>query len=238
MKWRALLWILVLVVVLTPSVAGEAEHFETVPVSVLDVSAEEITLTSMEEPPDTFVIIADVATSNDPLMGSYPALSYMGYAYRVVPVEELVFVSSGIVTDEDIGEEKILVGGEIPTRANILLSLASGATESVPIYNVVDSKKTSPSSAPGYYVQEVPEGTRNHWVDLNWGKGEQNLTLTVWHPSGLLGTFEDGDDGKMNQRIFLRISDPKGVEGGAWYYRVSGPRIPVALNYSFRTYVG
>lgn len=242
MKWRALLLTAVLVCVLTSSVAGEVDYIETASVCIMTDSAEEIDLTFEEEPPDRVIIISDVAASNEVLIDSYPALSYVRYAYRVVPVEEVVLSSTEVAFTEgmmDGGlEEEVPIGGEIPTSAVITLYPVSDRTESVPIYNMVDIKKTSRSSTPGYYAQEVPEGTGNHWVDLNWGKAEQNLSLTVWHPSGLLGTFRDADDGKKNGRIFLRISDEDGVEGGMWYYRVSGPRIPVALNYSFRTYVG
>ncbi|MBP2146708.1 hypothetical protein J2129_002162 [Methanofollis sp. W23] len=235
MKWRALLWMLVLVCLLIPSVAAEDEHVETVEISIKSDPVQ-----VHEEPAESIIIITDVAASNDALIDSYPSLSYIHYAYRVVPVEEVV-LSSSEVTMTEYGEDMVIIrddASEVAVETEIVFSPGSSLEETVPTYNVINREETSRSSAPVYYAQKVPEGTRHHWVDLDWGKGEQNLTLTVWHPSGLLGTFRDADDGKKNGRIFLRISDPKGVEGGAWYYRVSGPRIPVALNYTFKTYIG
>ncbi|QSZ67417.1 hypothetical protein RJ40_07820 [Methanofollis aquaemaris] len=237
MKWRALLWMLVLVCLLTPSVASEDEHVETV-----EIFIEYDPVVFHEEPPENFIIITDVAASNDALIDSYPSLSYIDYAYRVVPVEEVVLSSSEVtITMAGDSGDMVIIRDDAPEVAvetGIVFSSASGMTETVPIYNLVNREGTSRSSAPVYYAQEVPEGTRHHWVDLDWGESEQDLSLSVWHPSGLLGTFRDIDDGKKNGRIFLRISDQDGVEGGTWYYRVSGPRIPVAHNYSFRTYVG
>lgn len=235
MKWWALLWMLVLVFLLTPSVAAEDEHVETV-----ETIIEYGPVVFHEEPPENFILITDVAASNDALIDSYPSLSYIDYAYRVFPVEEVFLSSSEVTVTEDAGDMVIIRddASEVAVETGIVFSPGSSLEETVPVYSVINREETSRSSAPVYYAQEVPDGTRHHWVDLDWGESEQDLSLSVWHPSGMLSTFRDTDDGKKNGRIFLRISDEEGIESGTWYYRVNGPRIPVAFNYNFRTYVG
>lgn len=284
MKWWALLWMVVLVCLLTSSAAAENEHVETT-----EILIESDPVQIHEEPPENFIIITDVAASNNALIDSYPSLSYIRHAYRVVPVEEVVLSSSevtmtgsggdmviirddasevaletGVVFSsassltETVPVEEIVLSSskvtmtedsgdmviirknapEVAVETKVVYSPGSGMTEAVPVYTMINREEVSRSSAPVYYAQKVPDGTRHHWVDLDWGEAEQDLSLSVWHPSGLLGTFKDADDGRKNGRIFLRISDEEGVESGTWYYRVSGPRIPVPLDYNFKTYVG
>jgi len=89
-----------------------------------------------------------------------------------------------------------------------------------------------------YYLLDIASNTTCFWVDLVWSDPERPLTLTMYHPGGVLGTYDDESDGKEDNRIYLRISNEAGIEEGNWFLKISGSRSFTTRNYSFMTYLG
>jgi len=89
-----------------------------------------------------------------------------------------------------------------------------------------------------YYLLDIASNTTCFWVDLVWSDPERPLTLTMYHPGGVLGTYDDKSDGREDNRIYLRISNDAGIEEGNWFLKISGSRSFTTRNYSFMTYLG
>jgi len=89
-----------------------------------------------------------------------------------------------------------------------------------------------------YYLLDIASNTTCFWVDLVWSDPERPLTLTMYHPGGVLGTYDDKSDDREDNRIYLRISNDAGIEEGNWFLKISGSRSFTTRNYSFMTYLG
>ncbi|TAJ45487.1 hypothetical protein CUJ86_01800 [Methanofollis fontis] len=88
-----------------------------------------------------------------------------------------------------------------------------------------------------YYLLDVESNTTCFWVDLVWKDPERPLGLTIYHPDGVLGTYDDTSDGKEDGRIYLRISNEAGIAQGKWFLKISGSRPFTSSNYAFSTYL-
>ncbi|KAF1077242.1 hypothetical protein [Methanogenium sp. MK-MG] len=72
-----------------------------------------------------------------------------------------------------------------------------------------------------YFQLSVPDEKQHLWIDLNWAGRDVAYKLTVFSPDAVMGPFEDSDDGKIDQRIYLDISASKYLTAGMWYYQVT-----------------
>lgn len=87
-------------------------------------------------------------------------------------------------------------------------------------------------------VHQISTGpTRRSYieVDLNWGDKSDSLTLTVYSPSGCLGTYNDKYDGVVNGRIHINIKSPKGYiePNQIWKFNVCGASVRGTEDYTF-----
>ena len=83
----------------------------------------------------------------------------------------------------------------------------------------------------------VPPGVDELWLDLKWGDPSNPFTLTIYPPSGVpLGPYHDVNDGKIDARIFLRISRSSGLPSGTWDFEVYGEHVQGAEDYSYVAY--
>ncbi|MEN6518817.1 MAG: peptidase domain-containing protein [Methanospirillum sp.] len=70
-------------------------------------------------------------------------------------------------------------------------------------------------------------------VDLNWGSSSDSLTLKVSAPDASLGPYHDGDDGRIDGRIYLVITKSSGLTPGTWYFGIFGERVAGVRGYTF-----
>jgi len=61
-------------------------------------------------------------------------------------------------------------------------------------------------------------------VDLNTGEAGDPFSLMIITPDGTLGPFDDGSDGRIDGRIYLRIARPEGSTPGLWKFVVRTDR--------------
>jgi hypothetical protein len=61
-------------------------------------------------------------------------------------------------------------------------------------------------------------------VDLNTGEPGDPFSLMIITPDGTLGPFDDGSDGRVDGRIYLRIARPNGSTPGLWKFAVRSDR--------------
>lgn len=87
-----------------------------------------------------------------------------------------------------------------------------------------------------YYDLDVPSPEKSLWVDMRW-EGNGDHALTVYHPTGTLGTFRDDSDGLNDRRIFLQISQEGGIETGAWHFKTTTPLTASPENVTFQMYL-
>jgi len=68
-------------------------------------------------------------------------------------------------------------------------------------------------------------------VYLVWNNPSNSLTLTIYSPDeSVYGPFRDADDGRINGRIVLTVSN---VQTGLWVFKVYGEKVSGVQNYSF-----
>lgn len=84
-----------------------------------------------------------------------------------------------------------------------------------------------------WYSKYLFMGVRQLPVDLNWGSSSDSLTLTVSAPDATLGPYRDGDDGRIDGRIYLVVSKSSGLTPGTWYFGVFGERVAGARSFTF-----
>lgn len=84
-----------------------------------------------------------------------------------------------------------------------------------------------------WYSKYLFMGLRQLPVDLNWGSSSDSLTLTVSAPDATLGPYHDGDDGRIDGRIYLVVSKSSGQTPGTWYFGVFGERVAGARSFTF-----
>lgn len=83
------------------------------------------------------------------------------------------------------------------------------------------------------YSKYLFMGVRQLPVDLNWGSSSDSLTLTVSAPDATLGPYHDGDDGRIDGRIYLVVSKSSGLTPGTWYFDIFGERVAGVRGYTF-----
>ncbi|WP_292518760.1 MULTISPECIES: PPC domain-containing protein [unclassified Methanoculleus] len=84
------------------------------------------------------------------------------------------------------------------------------------------------------YSFNVPVGTTERTVDLNWGNPSNSLRLTIFTPIATLGPYYDSADGTVNGRICLNIKHSSGaLHPGTWYFEVYGDRVTGTQGYTF-----
>lgn len=121
-------------------------------------------------------------------------------------------------------------GGYIVTPA----SLDDRSFGIVPIVPLVAGSITQGQA--NWYSRLVTSGTTSMIVDLNWADTSDSLTLTIYAPDGTLGPYYDADDGRIDGRVYLLISQFGGLTEGTWYYKIYGERIQGSQGYTFVTY--
>lgn len=84
-----------------------------------------------------------------------------------------------------------------------------------------------------WYSKYLFLGVRQLPVDLNWGSASDSLSLTVSAPDATLGPYHDGDDGRIDGRIYLVISKSSGLTPGTWYFSIFGERVAGVRGYTF-----
>lgn len=87
-----------------------------------------------------------------------------------------------------------------------------------------------------YYSLDVQSEGKSLWVDMTW-EGNGDHVLTIYYPSGILGTFRDDSDGREDGRIFLRISQEGGIETGPWHFKTTTPLVASSENDTFQMYL-
>ena len=87
-----------------------------------------------------------------------------------------------------------------------------------------------------WYSVVVPSGKASLTVDLNWGYAPNSLSLTAIAPDGTIGPFYDASDGVTDGRIFLTISQDRGIAPGTWKFRVYGESVLGTQSYNFVIY--
>ncbi|MEN6343316.1 MAG: hypothetical protein ABFC89_12255 [Methanospirillum sp.] len=115
----------------------------------------------------------------------------------------------------------VLIGGDVYFIQTSMTApqfgfVTSNATSPVPTYAGLGRSEHQ------FYRDQVATGRDRVVVDLDWGDSTLDPTLTVYPPDGALGTYHDGDDGRMDGRIYLDIAGSGRLTPGEWYYRVTG----------------
>ena len=126
----------------------------------------------------------------------------------------------------------VLIGGDVYfIRTNMTAPqigfVAPNETSSVPVYAGLGRGEYR------FYRDQVATNRDRVVVDLDWGDPSLDPTLTVYPPDGALGTYHDGDDGRVDGRIYLEIAGSERLTPGEWYYRVTGDGARDLGPYSF-----
>jgi hypothetical protein len=80
---------------------------------------------------------------------------------------------------------------------------------------------TMNTSSPGHsaiFSKYVSDNTTSIIADLYSGDPTDPLTLTIITPHSVLGPFNDSSDGRKDGRIYLKITEPGGMDTGEWKF--------------------
>lgn len=91
-------------------------------------------------------------------------------------------------------------------------------------------------SIPRVYRNSLPGGVERQVIDLSWNNQNNPHTVVIYPPDTSLGPFQNTDDGKLDQRIYLEVSSPSNLTPGIWYYTVGTDNTTTDENDSFRIY--
>lgn len=83
------------------------------------------------------------------------------------------------------------------------------------------------------YSTYVPAGKTAFIADLYWGVTSNSLSLTINAPDAQLGPYYDAADGKVDGRIYLRISKSGGLTSGNWWSHVYGYQVTGSQSYTY-----
>lgn len=83
-----------------------------------------------------------------------------------------------------------------------------------------------------FFSKYVSEETPFILVDLYSGDPGDPLALTVITPDKTLGPFDDTSDGRMDGRIFIKISRDDRMTPGLWKFEVHSRKNISAVNYT------
>lgn len=76
------------------------------------------------------------------------------------------------------------------------------------------------SGTTRFFRDTLPAGTPRYWMDITWNDPYRDLRVTVFSPDGLVGTYANTANGRVDGRIFLEMEQDSGLPYGNWYYVV------------------
>lgn len=85
---------------------------------------------------------------------------------------------------------------------------------------VFSSSGTSPAGNTALFSKFVSPDTPSIIVDLDSGDPADPLSLTILTPDKTLGPYNDSADGRMDGRIYLKISKTDRMTPGLWRFMV------------------
>jgi|GEM_PF-1971532 len=75
------------------------------------------------------------------------------------------------------------------------------------------------------FHRQIPENLDRFTYDLFWQDEQNSLKLSVFTPEGMMGPYDDDDDGISNGRIYLQVSRNGSITAGDWYAVVEGEHV-------------
>jgi len=93
-------------------------------------------------------------------------------------------------------------------------------------------QNTTTAGNTAFFSKYVSEEIPFIVVDLYSGDPGDLLALTILTPDRTLGPFNDTSDGRMDGRIFLKISRDDGMTPGLWKFEVHSRKNITAVNYA------
>ncbi|WP_407282720.1 peptidase domain-containing protein [Methanolobus sp. WCC1] len=101
---------------------------------------------------------------------------------------------------------------------------------SFPVLRVSD---TITQGETNWHTKTVSSDITTLTVNLNWGDSSDSLRLIIYTPdNNVLGPFYDDDDGSINGRINIDITNSNGIAKGTWQYCVYGYDVSGTQSYT------
>jgi hypothetical protein len=203
--------------------------------SVITVTVTTVNTSDFVEVPGYIVVLRNgPAISAASVGGSEPAHSLSVSVYTVKAGEEAVAFAVGYQAPEGSEEQAgagVSRGETALYRGREESEIPALSSNSLPVLPGFGGRNR-------YYLLEIAPNMTSFWVDLEWNDPDRPLTLTLYHPGGVLGTYDDGSDGREDGRIYLRVSNEAGIAEGNWFLKISGSKSFTSRNYAFTTYLG
>lgn len=144
---------------------------------------------------------------------------FIGIVFVLIPA-----VSAGYVNAASSGKDKTTSG----TNYNILPAGGSSLDDgNLRIYPL--STLTISTGVTKRTTLNIGSKVKSIEVDLKWAGSKNTLSLNILDPKGAnLGTYYDGIDGKIDQRIHILVYPPSGttyITQGAWIFSVKGDSV-------------